>query len=351
MLGNIITFEPKVRPLWLRSVYAAGLMFIFAWRTVRLPSRVWPSPLREILENWTPAMYGAVIGSWVTKAYIDQPCRLRAPETPAPLVETADRYRLSQEDLDFFYDKGYLGPYDAMSAEEAKILGRLLLAKRSAPSATFGIVTDRDLHLETPEMRAFMKRPEIVERAAQLLGPDLFCWRSQVFFKPPGAKAIQWHQASTYMLEDYMTPAIVPPDRDRLFQLTVWVAIDHATEANGCLQFLPGTQDRIRKIRFGGEDGFYHVRFRLECDAEADRATPVEVKPGQFLIFTERVVHASGPNRTQVNRLAFNFRIVPSPVRVYPGGPARHGAMHMGQSYDLSQWRPYPLRGAGAGAA
>ena len=99
-----------------------------------------------------------------------------------------------------------------------------------------------------------MKHPAITERCAQLLGPDLLVWRSQYFYKGPKSPAIQWHQASTFMVEDYQDPGIFPPDRSEIFQLTVWVAIDDATPERGCLQFRSrharqDSQDQVRRRR------------------------------------------------------------------------------------------------------
>src|SRR3954471_15153068 len=71
-----------------------------------------------------------------------------------------------------------------------------------------------------------MKCASITERCAQLLGPDLLVWRSQYFYKGPKSPAIQWHQASTFMVEDYQDPGIFPPDRSEVFQLTVWHLIE-----------------------------------------------------------------------------------------------------------------------------
>ncbi len=105
----------------------------------------------------------------------------------------------------------------------------------------------------------------------RLLGPDLLVWRSQYFYKGPKSPAIQWHQASTFMVEDYQDPGIFPPDRSEIFQLTVWVAIDDATPERGCLRFARGTHDRIRTIKFGGEEGFYNAAYTLDFDEEGRR--------------------------------------------------------------------------------
>jgi non-heme Fe2+,alpha-ketoglutarate-dependent halogenase len=146
------------------------------------------------------------------------------------------------------------------------------------------------------------------------------------------------------MLEDYLAPVLVPPDRNELFQLTVWIALSPVTRENGCLEFIPGTHDRIRTIKFGGTKGFYKVSFDLQFEFDPTKVVPMEMLAGQFVLFSERMIHGSGPNRTDGMRLAMNYRVIPTSVRVY-AHQTQHKAMHMGQSYSLEHWGTVLLRG------
>ena len=98
----------------------------------------------------------------------------------------------------------------------------------NSESEAFGRQTVRDRHLDASLIMELFQRPTITEPLAQLLGPDLLIWRSQYFNQEPGAPPITWHQASTYMLEDYKRPILEPLNRNELFQLTTWIAIDEA---------------------------------------------------------------------------------------------------------------------------
>jgi non-heme Fe2+,alpha-ketoglutarate-dependent halogenase len=189
-----------------------------------------------------------------------------------------------------------------------------------------------------------MSHPAITERVAQLLGPDLLCWRSQLFYKPPHSPAIQFHQASTFMVEDYLDPAIFPPRLDEMFQLTVWVAVDDAVPENGCLQFVRGTHNRIHTIKFGGEEGFYNASFSLEFDRDPQRVVTLPVKSGQFVIFSERCIHGSLPNTTDRHRLAFNMRVIPTHVPVYTNKKF-YRSVYNGGKYHLDKWGVVVLRG------
>lgn len=343
-LGPLIIPAPRDRPLWQRLILLSGVLLVAFWKLLHLPQRIWPAPVRSLFNNWTWAMFGVVIQSRVQRAYIDQPCVFTMPAVVAPKAEVDPQFRMSEEELAGFYRNGFAGPYDVLDGAQVEALARDLMVARGRPSRTYGQRTDRDLHFEVERMQECMRQPAIVERAAQLLGPDLVAWRSQVFHKGPGGKEVQWHQASTYMVEDYLEPALLPPDRNELFQLTVWIALDEVTRENGCLRFIRGSHDRIRTIRFGGDKGFYHVNFRLEVDYKPEDVAEVVMRPGQCIIFSERTIHGSGPNTTDRRRLAMNYRIIPPNVQVYRNKKV-HRAMHMGQTYDLAKWGVMPLRG------
>ena len=206
-------------------------------------------------------------------------------------------------------------------------------------------------------MMAAMQHPAIVERLAQLLGPNLMTWRSQIFDKPPGGRAIAWHQASTYFFEEGFTePLVVPEDLSELFMLTVWIPCDPATEENGCLRFVRGSfRGGIRRMRLGGDEGFVALSFEPDYDVDPADIVPVEVQPGEVLIFSERTVHGSESNRSDRPRFAFNYRVVPEGVKVYPDpkGQGQHKASHranqMNESFDMDRWTAVQLRGeAGA---
>ncbi|MEM8961157.1 MAG: phytanoyl-CoA dioxygenase family protein [Acidobacteriota bacterium] len=336
--------RPKRRPLWQRTLLVLGVMFMASWKALRIPTKRLPIEVQKMIRHWHPEMFRVLIRSWLTRTYIDEPCQWHVPEPITPKAEVEPAHRLSPEQLDSFYRDGYLGPFDLLSGDEAERLREELLALRETQSPHLGIVTDRDRHLDSHTLRDLLVRPEITDRVAQLLGPDLLCWRSQFFYKPPGGRPIEWHQESTFLSEDYIEPAIHPPDLDELFQLTVWIAFDSIEPENGALHFIPGSQDRIRTIRFGGESSFYHVNFSLEFDHDPSKVATMSAEPGQFFIFTGRMIHGSGPNHTDRARLAYNFRVVPTHVPAHTDRDHHH-AMHMGQIFDLDHWGVMVIRG------
>jgi len=339
-----MNLHPKLRPLWQRALILPALMLLMVYKALHLPRRILPRAVRSIVIHWDYSMFWVVLSSGLTRAYIDQPCEFKMPDSFAPKASVEPKYQLGEDQIRQFCEDGFLGPFDAFSREEMADFRVDLLGIENTRSKTYGFCTPRDRHFEMPKLWDHMTRPAITERLAQLLGPDLLCWRSQVFFKGPHSPAIQFHQASTFMVEDYLDPAIFPPNRDEIFQLTVWVAVDDATPENGCLQFVRGTHDRIRTIKFGGEEGFYRANFSLEFDCDPSQIVTLPVKSGQFVIFAERCIHGSPPNTTDRHRLAFNIRVIPTSVPVYTD-KKKYRSVYNGGKYDLGKWGVTLLRG------
>ena len=201
-----------------------------------------------------------------------------------------------------------------------------------------------------------LAHPEITHRVASLLGDDVICWRSQFFEKPLGSDGTFWHQAGTFR-ESSERPKLVPPvGMDPAFvQLTVWVALTHSTIANGCLRFLPGSfvdtrfeefyyyamehlpdflvkmsEQEIRDflhVWWFSPGSFYRVRAIYDLALEhvsglfeGGSVRDMEMKPGEFVIFTSANMHASYPNATDDDvRLGFAGRYTTCDVQVLPG--------------------------------
>ncbi len=265
--------------------------------------------------------------------------------------------RLTQEELAQFHEKGFVGPFQVFTPEEmAGIRERINLEVLNSPSDVYGFETGRDRHLDRQVIYDLLTQPTIVERIADILGPDLFMWRSNFFFKPPGAPETAWHQANVF--KEYVDhPILEPPGPECLFQLTVWIAIDEANFDNGCVQIVPGTHKKLapkartdEEIRGDGnygvhQPGFFGYDQGRDFSFDPKTIVSMECKPGEFFIFTQRVIHGSPPNNTDKRRLALNFRAIQTNVRVYhhfiPDGKIEH----YGHVFDLTQWGCVLLHG------
>ena len=332
-----------------RALKQLGRVMILAalmpYKVLHLPTSLLPKSLRNFVKFWDLDMMWVYVRSFGKRAYIDQPCILPEPYTYDPVAEPVkESNRMSPAEIQQFWDRGVAGPFTAIPEAEMREFARMLEDELERESRAFGRKTVRDRHLDMPEMWELFSNPNIVDRLAQILGPDLLLWRSQVFNQMPGAPPITWHQATTYMLEDYQRPVLEPKNRNELFQLTTWIAVDDATIENGCMQFLPGThKGRTRTLSLDGKDGFYAAKFELDRFSNAE-VLPMEVKAGQFIMFSERTIHGSPGNRSQKRRMAVNFRTVKPTTKIYRD-VKEHYAMHLDETWALDNWGVCLLRG------
>ncbi|MFI0939434.1 chlorinating enzyme [Streptomyces sp. NPDC021020] len=259
----------------------------------------------------------------------------------------------SPEEVAQFHERGYLGPFKVYEEEEMRRLWRrerLRLMDRSRSvyeeeNAQAGNtnIANYDRHLDSTFLADHICRPEIVDRVAGVLGPNVLCWRSEFFPKYPGDEGTDWHQADTFAFASGK-PQILWPESDKgQFggTVTVWTAFTPATEETGCLQFIPGTHhtmyydetknmhyqpDEINVLEKGGVNrGFYGYDYR-ELQKDPDWRPPEELalsmvmRPGEAIMFWSTMMHASKPHSAmdQEMRLGFAGRYVPTSVAVYP---------------------------------
>lgn len=148
--------------------------------------------------------------------------------------------------------------------------------------------------LETDDLFVrLVKHPLLLEICARQYGPHapISIFRAMVMNKPAGqGTVLPWHQdgGNVWAL-----------DRDPL--VTVWVALDPATRANGCLEVIPGTHRLGLLSLYGSTVAEEHVR--VHCPPE--RVLSLEVEAGHAVLLHNWLIHRSGVNPTSVPRRAF----------------------------------------------
>lgn len=277
--------------------------------------------------------------------------------------------QLSTREVSQFHDRGYVGPFDLLDATQIDQLRPTLdtILSGRLQSPTYHRTTHRDWHLHFRNLLSIPYRHEVIRRVQSLLGEDLLVWRTSIFHKAPQDGALDWHQSSLFAGEEYglFKPALEPPPECRLytdlFNLSVWVAFDDVTVDNGAMQIAPGThvkQYPVKKVplsesvfgrtfhdnlvrandtaRLAELFGRYACETIFDPVAEGIPVETIEMKAGQFIIFTDRVMHSSLPNITKdERRLAMNFRITVPEVTVYPH--RAHGDYVDGNDHDVTE--------------
>ena len=170
---------------------------------------------------------------------------------------------------------------------------------RGHKGASLGYRKIQDLEFD-PLFLEFMQRPifkEICERTHGV-GTPIAAFRS-MFMNKPAHKGtfLPWHQDRWVYL-----------DRDPL--LTLWTALDPATKANGCVQYIPGSH-HFGLINPAHGSGF------LTKEQAADYCSPnkveyLEVPAGHSVLMHNHLLHASDVNRSDIPRRAFSVCYMPA---------------------------------------
>ncbi len=185
------------------------------------------------------------------------------------------------------------------------------------------------------------RHPRVLDAVESVLGPDLILIMSHLIVKRPGdGLPVAWHQDNTYWHSVQGTEVG-----------TVWLAIDDADLANGCMQVIPCTHDgypEMEKVSTGSDD---LLGLTVEVtDEMAAAAVPLEMAAGSMSIHDSYVLHGSEPNYSNRRRAAYTMRYANArtvtvdtgehwvPVYLVRGEGGAHAANYL----DLRPGRPVP---------
>jgi NAD(P)-dependent dehydrogenase (short-subunit alcohol dehydrogenase family) len=246
----------------------------------------------------------------------------------AGVPATLGRYRgassgfgLSPAELEGFRERGYLGPFAAYQPDEMAEIRDLLEQRipkfrEGHRSAATALQQVRNRHLDLPLVARICRHPALVERLAALLGPDLLLWRSNFFIQSGMPDdGLPWHQ------DRYLTLLAEPRTN-----LSAQFAITESSREN-CMVFLPGTH-RLSRAELGAkyglefeewsEGGAYGTPRFHPVDPGRLPLDPIVMKPGEFVIFDEALLHASSVAERASRRIGLAVRVTVPQVRVLP---------------------------------
>ncbi len=162
-------------------------------------------------------------------------------------------------------------------------------------------------HFTDPALFEWLFADEVLDLVEPLIGPDIALWASHFICKPKGnGKRVPWHEDSAYW-----KTALKPME-----VVTVWLAIDPSTTANGCMYVVPRTHDNGYSD-YVPVDKTTHV-FDTEITPSKMRdklAVPCELQPNQASLHDGKLIHGSPPNTSNIRRCGYTMRYMPTHAR------------------------------------
>lgn len=142
-----------------------------------------------------------------------------------------------------------------------------------------------------PTFERIRNSAKFVDLLSPLIGNSLKQFINQINFKMPGGNIeFPWHQ------DIRPTPAF--RDQVNNYVQTI-IAIDDATEENGCLWVVPESH------KAGNLKAKRYAKGQIEEHIDVSKAIPCLAKAGDVVMFTSYTVHGSKPNQTDQPRRSY----------------------------------------------
>lgn len=228
-----------------------------------------------------------------------------------------EQYKLSNEQLDFFKEFGYLSDIklldewqvDRLNKELEEIvdpkhpLNGLFHEFHSNESGDPDSVLFHALGAWriTEGFHDVIWNPAFAMAASQILGNKAVrFWHDQLFCKPAThGGVVAWHQDYSYWTRT-----------GPMQHLTCWVGLDDATTENGCLYYVPKSHNwgLLDKPDLAGDmEGL--MKYLTEEQKAEFNPIPIELKKGYATFHHPLMVHGSFPNKSSRSRRAFVLNV------------------------------------------
>lgn len=175
------------------------------------------------------------------------------------------------------------------------------------------------LHDHLPVFAAFCRHERIREALLTAGLDEAHLWQTMYIFKQPRIGGeVRWHQDASYLLTK---PASV---------VGLWLALEDATQSNGCLWMSPGAHRGPLREQFSVD--WKQGAGTLETlDStpwpDHDQAVALEVPAGSMVMFHDHMPHYSSPNRSDQSRQAFTMHFAPSTAKWHPDNWLQRGSL------------------------
>lgn len=223
-----------------------------------------------------------------------------------------DRYRLTDEQVAFYHETGYLAGVRILDDRQIETLRKELSGLFNPDHA------GRELWYEyhtnesaspdtvlfhalgawriTPGFHDILWHPAFTMAASQLLDGAVRFWHDQLFCKPAKhGGVVAWHQDYSYWT------------RTKPMQhLTCWIGLDDSVKENGCLHYIPGSH-RWPLLPITGLAGdMLAIREVLSPEQweQFQKPVAIELKAGECSFHHPLLVHGSFENKLDRPRRA-----------------------------------------------
>lgn len=249
------------------------------------------------------------------------------------VFEDLAQFRLSEDQVAFYHEQGYLGGVRVLDEEQIERLreelsvffdpnhpGRDLWYEyhtNESPDPNQVLFHALGAWRITPGFHDVLWHPAFTVPASQLLGGAVRFWHDQLFCKPAHhGGVVAWHQ-------DYSYWTRTKP----MAHLTCWIGLDDSTTENGCVHYIPGSHQWTLLPITGLAGDMLAIRKVLNDEQweKFQHPIPVELKAGEAVFHHPLMIHGSFENKSNRPRRATVINVVKDGVRSDANSPLLEG--------------------------
>ena len=213
---------------------------------------------------------------------------------------------LTPAQIDHFNTQGYITGVRVFSPEEIaetrSFVDAILARVMSQGGSSYSV---KHAHLKYGRVWDLITHPRITSVVKDLLGEEVVGWGAHFFSKMPGdGKTVAWHQDASYWP---LTPSKT---------LTVWLAIDDADVANGCMKFVAGSHLKGHlTYRPSAPEEENVLNQTVENAEQYGTVVYDELQAGELSIHSDLLLHGSEANPSPRRRCGLTLRYCTPDVR------------------------------------
>lgn len=231
--------------------------------------------------------------------------------------------RITEDQLAFYKKDGYLLPSinlfkDVNKQEALTTVFEEHLANKGAK---------RSDELDTPHFHDkrlldFLLDDEVLDLVEDIIGPNIGLFSSHFISKEPGkGRRTPWHEDSSYWDGKF-------EHIDKI--VTIWLAIDQTSIANGCMGVVPGTHlaeaaqyEAVQDL----DNSTFHTEIR-KGSFDLDDVVWFELQKGHFSLHDARIIHGANANTSNTRRAGYTMRYFALDMKFNPENAPGHKLFH-----------------------
>lgn len=237
---------------------------------------------------------------------------------PKELSDHFGQFRLSDEQIAFYHENGYLTGIRILEEPQIERLREELVGFFSANHAGHELWYEYHTNESvdpnqvlfhalgawriTPGFHDLLWHPAFTVPASQLLGGAVRFWHDQLFCKPARhGGVVAWHQDYSYWTRT-----------QPMAHLTCWIGLDDSTTQNGCVHYIPGSH-RWDLLPITGLAGDMHAIREVLSDEQWEqfqKPVAAELQAGEASFHHPLMIHGSFANSSDRPRRATVLNVV-----------------------------------------